>query len=153
MIKKAFTLIELLVVIAIIGILAAVGTPIFQGFIQNAKIAATQENHIRVRDFIAVTFARCGGGSEKITFPGYTTISCNMSVSNMDSYFVHYFNYYAGFINPHNKNEIAVYKYSKKCLWLGVTCLYGSGNDIYISTNISDEFGNHSYLKEILIKE
>jgi len=35
--KKGFTLIELLVVVAIIGILATVGTPIFQGFVENTK--------------------------------------------------------------------------------------------------------------------
>mgnify|MGYP006427219763 FL=1 len=35
--KKAFTLIELLVVIAILGIIAAIGTPLFNGFINSAK--------------------------------------------------------------------------------------------------------------------
>ena len=57
--KKAFTLIELLVVVAIIGILAAVGTPIFQGFIQDAKIAAVQRNHSTFISFMQAQMARC----------------------------------------------------------------------------------------------
>jgi prepilin-type N-terminal cleavage/methylation domain-containing protein len=44
--KNGFTLIELLVVIAIIGILAAVGTPIFQEFIADAK-ESTAKNSLR----------------------------------------------------------------------------------------------------------
>jgi len=44
MIKKSFTLIELLVVVAIIGILAAVGTPIFQGFIEESKLTVAKES-------------------------------------------------------------------------------------------------------------
>jgi len=43
--SKAFTLIELLVVVAIIGILAAVGTPIFQGFLEDSKKSASQQCH------------------------------------------------------------------------------------------------------------
>jgi len=49
---KSFTLIELLVVVAIIGILAAVGTPIFQGFMYEAKCATIKENHNSMKDFI-----------------------------------------------------------------------------------------------------
>jgi prepilin-type N-terminal cleavage/methylation domain-containing protein len=44
-IKKSFTLIELLVVVAIIGILAAVGAPIFQSFMQDSKDIVVENNH------------------------------------------------------------------------------------------------------------
>ena len=37
MTQKGFTLIELLVVIAIIGVLAAAGVVVFNGFINNSK--------------------------------------------------------------------------------------------------------------------
>jgi len=56
-VKKSFTLIELLVVVAIIGILAAVGTPIFQGFMTTAKINAAKENHVRAKDMISAYVA------------------------------------------------------------------------------------------------
>jgi len=56
---KSFTLIELLVVVAIIGILAAVGTPIFQGFIQDAKIATVQKNFNEFVKFMQIQMVRC----------------------------------------------------------------------------------------------
>ena len=40
--KKGFTLIELLIVVAIIGILAGVGVPMYNGYMAEAKKAATK---------------------------------------------------------------------------------------------------------------
>jgi len=42
----AFTLIELLIVVAILGIIAAVGTPIYNGFIKSTK-ETTAKNSLR----------------------------------------------------------------------------------------------------------
>ena len=57
--KKGFTLIELLIVVAIIGILAGVGIPMYNGYMANAKINATTENHSRIRDMMTANLATC----------------------------------------------------------------------------------------------
>ena len=42
--KKAFTLIELLIVVAIIGILAGVGIPMYNGYIEESKYNSIKKN-------------------------------------------------------------------------------------------------------------
>jgi prepilin-type N-terminal cleavage/methylation domain-containing protein len=57
--KKAFTLIELLVVIAIIGILVAVGTPVYQGFIEDSREAKIKQVCSNVRSDIESALFYC----------------------------------------------------------------------------------------------
>jgi len=42
--KAGFTLIELLIVVAILGIIAGVGIPMYQGYIQSSKESVAQNN-------------------------------------------------------------------------------------------------------------
>ncbi len=155
--KKSFTLIELLVVVAIIGILAAVGTPIFQGFVVDAKINATRINHNIIKNFITASLTKCSVGSGYIEL--LRPVSCSKNISQMSDEFAHYFDLKAGFENPYNKNEWAVtvdakyYKKTGKCLWLGTTCIYGSDNKIYIGTNIGDKSGGSVFLNDIIARE
>jgi len=116
--KKGFTLIELLVVVAIIGILAAVGTPIFQGFLADAKVSSATENHSRAKDMIAAYAAKCatGGTSVKV---GTTTIDC--TATKFASDFVAYFNANE-WNNPHTKANC---------------CAVGAGNPAKGATNIA----------------
>ena len=172
--KKSFTLLELLVVVAIIGILAAVGTPIFQGFILDAKIAATQENHIRVRDFITTSFAKCSAGSSYIAFlvssKGDTkNISCDKNTYIVGMYLAGHLSYIMK--NPYGDSYSAVDSvYSIHDPRIGEIHLFATGsncsrnnrypqysyigcNMIRMSTNIGDKDGNNKILVSVVVKE
>jgi len=58
--RSAFTLIELLIVVAILGILAAVGIPMYQGYQESAKYNATRSNFNNASSFIAAELTKCG---------------------------------------------------------------------------------------------
>ena len=58
--RSAFTLIELLIVVAILGILAAVGIPMYQGYQDTAKYNATRANFNNASSFIAAELTKCG---------------------------------------------------------------------------------------------
>ncbi len=144
--KKGFTLIELLIVVAIIGVLAAVGIPAYQGYIADAKIKASTENHARVKSFMSASLTQCATG-QVVKLPGYTNVNCSgrkYSSAQWRNYFYTYFQR-AGFKNPHVTGQQAVYNCSTSSV--GRTCLQASGNTIYIRTYIGDTNGNRGPLK------
>jgi len=172
--NKAFTLIELLVVVAIIGILAAVGTPIFQGFLVDAKITATREKHQQVIGFISSGWLKCSTGSSILAVKtNPTTISnlpCTWVMEDIHRWvtMLQYHFQLMDYKNPYNTSLHNSYSVSMTpsvpCRSngttnyngadnLGGTCLSLNGNTIKVVSNIGDKFGNSKYITSEFIVE
>jgi type IV pilus assembly protein PilA len=135
--KKGFTLIELLIVVAIIGVLAAVGIPAYQGYILDAKVKASTENHARIKSFMAASVTQCATG-KIVKLPGYTQIDCRnrtYSSANWRNWFINYFNT-AGFKNPHSTANYAARSCNTSSK--GYTCIRSSGSNLYVRTYPGD---------------
>ena len=154
--RKGFTLIELLVVVAIIGILAAVGIPIFQGFMATAKVNASTENHSRAKDMVTAYFAKCSTGTATIALKTnskttFTDVACNSSMNSFSTYWVAHFNN-DGWLNPYNKAGIFSHK-SPSPPSLGGMNIFYSGSNLTMQTNVGDEDGKEVLLSATILKE
>jgi type IV pilus assembly protein PilA len=163
--KKGFTLIELLIVVAIIGILAAVGTPIFQGFIEEAKIGTTRANHRIISNFISSTSALCAAGAKQVTLSGlsstagskYGSFNCsqlqNVSEQLLNNYAA-YLRYAAGTNNPYEGDRPAIYTTRRSYPPPGSTDLWVSGNrEISIRTNLGPNNNSNNLVNAIVLIE
>ncbi len=110
---RAFTLIELLVVVAIIGILAAVGTPIFQGFMESARIAAIKANHVQAVKYVQSEIMKCeiSGVGTKIYDGNYKCEDSSYNTQNSHSYYAsvalgkYFKNPYGEMRHPHSTGQ------------------------------------------------
>jgi prepilin-type N-terminal cleavage/methylation domain-containing protein len=105
-IKKAFTLIELLIVVAIIGILAGVGIPMYNGYIEQSKYNSIAANFKIVAENTSILLLDCdlkgaitvlandGGNGELRTF-----ICRDENTNSIANLFIDHF-HYRGFTNP-----------------------------------------------------
>lgn len=64
--QRGFTLVELLVVIAIIGILAAVGVPVYQGHQHQSRISVATSNHSTLVRFATAQALSCSSGIDVV---------------------------------------------------------------------------------------
>ena len=92
--QSGFTLVELLVVIAIIGILTAIGVPMYNGYQASAKVSATKQNFDAMKTFIAGEVTKCSAGLvPSLNDPkGGTAIPCNapLVAADVATYFQTY---------------------------------------------------------------
>ena len=163
--QKGFTLIELLIVVAIIGVLAAVGIPMYNGYITTARISATKENHVRMREFITAEFAKCAMGRPYLVLlinsRQTTNRSCTLHINDLAAHFAEHAQY-SGFTNAYGgpKRWCAVCKSSDTGPPLGKTNIWGYApgtakfdNVIVINTNVGTTSGGNDYLRNTIFRE
>ena len=94
--------------VAIIGVLAAVGIPMYNGYIAAAKISADKENHVRARAMIAAGLTHCSAASH-ITLMREKDgkkekVPCSTDAQYLPAYFYLHFKH-TKFVNPYRQKK------------------------------------------------
>ena len=108
--QSGFTLVELLVVIAIIGILTAIGIPMYSGYQSSAKASATKQNYDSMKSYMAGEITKCSAGlaanlnavkGQSLACPAATSPT---AISGLADYFVAYAN--QTIKNPYDNSDL-----------------------------------------------
>ena len=141
--QSGFTLVDLLVVIAIIGILTAIGVPMYNGYQASAKVSATKQNFDSMKTFIAGEVTKCSAGlTASLADPKVTTpISCpsGLDADTALTYFTEYGN--KTLKNPYNNvDQTPVYATAAGTDLGKVSILKGTGacTGVTIQTTVFD---------------